>query len=99
MAENHKEDKDEDNVTAQESSIARSHPAVYVDAFLLEDDPVEGFFRMTFGEGTASRRERIRFALMMPVEDVRQLARMLTELLSKHDKKKVAQEHDASHIR
>jgi len=35
----------------------------------------------------------------MPVEDVRQLARMLTELLSKHDKKKVAQEHDASHIR
>ncbi len=88
MTDNHKEDKGEDHVSREETSVARSHPAVYVDAFLLEEDFDEGFFRMTFGEGTAGKRDRIRFALMMPVADVRELARMLAELLSKHDNRK-----------
>ena len=73
--------KPEDDVKESDSMMARTRPAVFCDAFLLESD--ESMFRMTFGEGSGSARDRIRFAMVMPVEDVRELARMLTELLAR----------------
>lgn len=73
--------KPEDDVKESDSMTARTRPAVFCDAFLLESD--ENLFRITFGEGSGSIRDRIRFAMVMPIEDVKELARMLTELLAR----------------
>ena len=77
--------KPEDEITEADTAVARTRPAVLCDAYLLESG--DKFFRITFGEGNANTRERIRFAMIMPTDDVRELARMLGELLAKLDNK------------
>jgi hypothetical protein len=69
-----------------DSTIVRTRAAVLVDAFLVESG--DEWFRITLGEGTIQLRDRIRFAFVMPVEDVRELARILNKLLATVDAEK-----------
>ncbi len=80
------EPKEEDAATETDAEVARNQPAVYVDAFLISsiDDGI--MFRMTFAEGTASKRGRIRSAILMPRDDVKELVRILGSLLAKTEK-------------
>lgn len=81
--------REPDDATHEATVVAGDQPAVYTTAFLVEvENP--GLFRMTFGEGTAGKRRRIRFALVMPTADVRELVRILNSLLSKLDAEQAA---------
>ncbi|HKD86275.1 MAG TPA: hypothetical protein VKB58_16110 [Terriglobales bacterium] len=84
MADNQEVTTPKSNEEEEDSNVARSRPAIYVDAFLVEG--AEDAFRITFGEGTAGHRERIRFAMVMPTDDVRALVKSLTSVLGKVDK-------------
>jgi hypothetical protein len=82
------EQSEPSGVKESETAAAKSRAAVFVDAFLVEAGDQERLFRITLGEGNAGMRERIRFAFMMPTDDVRELVKILTRLLSKVDAEK-----------
>jgi hypothetical protein len=68
-----------------DSQLARSVPAIYVDSFLVETD--ETLTRITLGEGTTDVRDRIRAAIIMPVSDAKELAKIIQELIEKTERK------------
>lgn len=74
---------EEDEATEADAKVARSQPAVFVNSFLISVMEEENLFRITFGEGVTDKRDRIRFALVMPTGDVRELVRILNSLLPK----------------
>jgi len=78
--------QDEDDATEADSAVAKSRLAVYVNSFLIETIADGHIFRMTFGEGTAGERDRIRSAIVMPTSDVKELVRILRTMLDAVEK-------------
>jgi len=62
---------------------AKSIPAVYTDAFMVETLKDEGLIRIAFGEGNASNTSRLRFAVMIPKSDAESLANIIQKLIGK----------------
>jgi hypothetical protein len=81
-----KPEREPDDATELAADASKAQPAVYADAFLISilDD---GLFRLTLAEGDVEVPGRIRAAIVMPTDDVRELVRILTSLLAKLDAK------------
>ncbi len=73
--------------TENASDISKAKPAVFVDSFFVELNSADRLIRLTFGEGTTDRLDRIRLALMMTLGDARELATRVTKLLDNFDAK------------
>jgi hypothetical protein len=88
-------EKEEDSATELASKIAAQQSAIYTTAFLVEIENPH-LFRLTFAEGTVAERSKIRSAIVMPTDDVRELARILNSLLSKMDAEQTADKTESS---
>jgi len=81
-----KPEAEPDDVSDADAEVTKNRPAIYTDAFLVSVIEGGAMFRITFAEGTAKQIGRIRAAVLMPRDDAKELARILSVLLSRTEK-------------